>query len=53
MKISANIANSPLANKLILNMSRQINNRIMAEDALLNTYLDEMYEKILICQLMN
>ena len=45
MKISANIANSPLANKLILNMSRQINNRIMAEDALLNTYLDEMYEK--------
>ena len=26
-------------------MSRQINNRIMAEDALLNTYLDEMYEK--------
>ena len=44
MKISANIANSPLANKLILNMARQINNRIMSEDTLLNTYLDEMYE---------
>ena len=43
MKISSNISNSPLGNQLIINMARQMNDRAIAENDLLTTFLDEQY----------
>ena len=43
MKISANIGNSPLGNQLIINMARSMNDRAIAENVLLQTFLSEQY----------
>ena len=43
MKISANIGNSPLGNQLIINMARSMNNRAIAENNLLQTFLSKQY----------
>ena len=43
MKISANIGNSPLGNQLIINMARTMNDRSIAENNLLQTFLSDQY----------
>jgi len=43
-KISANIGNSGLGNQLIINMARSINDRAIAENNLLQNFLEEQYE---------
>ena len=43
MKISANIGNSQLGNQLIINMARTMNDRSIAENNLLQTFLSDQY----------
>lgn len=43
-KISANIGNSGLGNQLIINMARSINDRAIAENNLLQNFLEEQYK---------